>query len=126
MWTADLQTQRRYGDIGDQGVELAEAERDAGTKCDGVAGAAVGVQKVEVLTPYRLEFPQRHNPDHLRNLPDKPLPSETVVHGGNQRITQSGPRPADNIQHGGLSSRILLKHSRVHRCPSTNLSKAVP
>ena len=26
------------------------------------------------------------------------------------------PRPADNIQDGGLSSRVLLEHSRLHRC----------
>ena len=30
-------------------MELAEAERDAGTKCDGVTGARVGVQEVQVL-----------------------------------------------------------------------------
>ena len=78
-------------------MELAEAERDAGAKCDGVTSAGVGVQEVQGLTPCRLEFSQRHDPDHLGNLPDKPVPSGTVVHGGNQRIARTSPRPADNI-----------------------------
>jgi hypothetical protein len=76
----------------------------------------VRVQEVQVLAPDRLEFPQRHDPDHLGNLTDKPHPSGTVVLGGGQRIAQFHPCLPDHIQNGGLSSRVLLKYSRVCGC----------
>jgi hypothetical protein len=83
-------------------------------KCDGIAGTRVGVQEFQVLAPNVLEFPQRHGPYHLGNVPDKPLPYRPVAHGG-QRITQGGPCPADNIQNGSLSSRVPLKYLRICR-----------
>ena len=52
--------------IGDQRVKLPEAERDAGAKCDWVAGTRVGVKEVHLPAPDRLDFHGGIDPDHAR------------------------------------------------------------
>src|ERR1043166_201651 len=71
--------------IGDQGVELAEAVGDAGQKPDDDTIALVFVQEVQLFRPDPLQPPEGHFPNDTPHLPNQPAPSHQVLHSGCER-----------------------------------------
>jgi hypothetical protein len=88
--------------VGDQRVELAEAKRDAGTECDGFAGA--GRWRTGSLGAHS----HRLNPRERRELPS-PLPN--VRHR-----RRAGYSPASAMRRGGTLLEPELNGKRLCRC----------